>query len=48
MDKRLDSRRGTLDLLMRNAASLGPLHGYDWNPMTDSVSGTLGTTSEEV
>jgi hypothetical protein len=48
MDKRLDPLQCTLDTLILNATSLGPLHGYDWNRMPDAVAETFGTTSEEV
>jgi hypothetical protein len=48
MDRRLDPLQGTLDMLILNATSLGPLHGYDWNRMTDAIARSFGTTSEEV
>jgi hypothetical protein len=48
MDKRLHPLQCTLDMLILNATSLGPLHGYLWNRMTDAVAGTFGTTAEEV
>jgi len=40
--------QGTLGMLICNAASLGPLHGYDWNRMAHVIAGILRTTSEGV
>ncbi len=48
MDPRPDPLQGTLDMLILNGTSLGPLHGYDWNRMTDAIAGSFGTTSEKV
>jgi|HubBroStandDraft_5_1064220.scaffolds.fasta_scaffold266942_2 hypothetical protein len=46
MDNQRNVRQGTLDTLIRNAASLGPLHGCDWDRMGRVITGILRTTSE--
>jgi hypothetical protein len=48
MDNHLDLLHFTLDLLILNAAALGPLHGHDCNRMPDVIAGILRTPSEEV
>lgn len=48
MDNQRNFPQGTLDMLIRNTASLGPLHGYDWNRMAHVITGILRTTSEGV
>jgi hypothetical protein len=48
MDNRRNFPQGTLDMLLRNAASLGPLHGYDGNRTARVITGILRTTSEGV
>jgi hypothetical protein len=48
MDNQRNLTQGTLDMLIRNAASLGALHGYDWNRMAHVIAGILRTTSEGV
>jgi hypothetical protein len=48
MDRPRDPLPGTLDMLILNATSLGPLHGYDENRMTGAIPGSSATTSEEV
>ena len=48
MNNQRDLPQGSLDILIRNAASLGPLLGYDGNRMAHAITGILRTTSEEV
>jgi hypothetical protein len=48
MDNQRYLTQGTLDMLIRNAASRGALHGYDWNRMAHVIAGILRTTSEGV
>jgi|HubBroStandDraft_4_1064222.scaffolds.fasta_scaffold66317_2 hypothetical protein len=48
MDRRRDPLQGILDKLILNATFRGPLHGYDWNRMTDAIAGFFATTSEEI
>ena len=48
MDNELDVSQGALEMLILKAASLGPLHGYDWNRMAHVIAGILRTTSEGV
>jgi hypothetical protein len=48
MDNQRNLTQGTLDMLIRNAASLGELHGHDWNLTAHVIAGILRTTSEGV
>jgi hypothetical protein len=48
MDDELDVPHGTLEMLILKAASLGPLHAYHRNRMTQVIARILRTTSEEV
>jgi hypothetical protein len=47
MNNQRDLPQGSLDILIRNAASLGPLLGYDGNRMAHAITGILRTTSED-
>ncbi|HXC87901.1 MAG TPA: hypothetical protein VNU23_08940 [Candidatus Cybelea sp.] len=47
MDNELDVSQGALEMLILKAASLGPLHAYHWNRMTQVIPRILRTTSEE-
>jgi hypothetical protein len=48
VDNERDVPEGTLEMLILKAASLGPLHAYHGNRMTQVTAGILRTTSEEV
>ena len=48
MDNQSNLRQGTKDMPIRNAASVGPLHGYDWNRMAQVIAGILRTPLEVV
>jgi hypothetical protein len=48
MDNQRNPPQGTLGMPIRNAASLGPLQGYDWNGMAHVITGVSRTTSEGV
>ena len=48
MDNQRNLPQGPLDMPIRNAASRGPLNGYDWNRMAHVVTGILRITSEGV
>jgi hypothetical protein len=48
MDNQRNLSEGTLDMLIRNAASLGAFRGYDWNRTAHVIAGILRTTSEGV
>jgi hypothetical protein len=47
VDNELDVSQGALEMLILKAGSLGPLHAYRWNRMTQVIVGILRTTSEE-
>jgi hypothetical protein len=49
MDNQHNLTQGTLDLLLiRNAPSLGALHGYEWSRTAPVIAGILRTDSEGV
>jgi hypothetical protein len=48
MDNQRNFPQGNLDMLIRNAASLGPLDGYDGSRMAHVITAILRTTSEGV
>ena len=48
MDNQRNLPQATLDMPICNAASRGPLPGYDWNRMAHVVTGVLRTTLEGV
>jgi hypothetical protein len=48
MDSQRNLTQGTLDMLLRNAPSLGALHGHEWSRTAPVIAGILRTDSEGV
>jgi len=48
MDNQRNLRLGTPDKLIRNAAALDALHGYDWNRLAQVITGNLRTPLEDL